>query len=109
MRGSRGPVRSMGYMCLAGSPRENTRTNLFCVWSKKVECGGGFIGSTFWKGFPNMCYTVRESLCGCRRQSREAAMAQTSPIIQDGIITDLREGYPVQIVVDSSAGYTWLQ
>ncbi len=24
-------------MCLAGSPRENTRTNLFCVWSKKVE------------------------------------------------------------------------
>jgi hypothetical protein len=20
----------------------------------------------FWKGFPNMCYTVRESLFGCR-------------------------------------------
>ena len=30
-------------------------------------------------------------------------MAQVSPIIQDGILTDLREGSPVQIVVDSAA------
>jgi len=36
-------------------------------------------------------------------------MAQTSPIIQDGILTDLRDGSPVQIVVDSSDWYTWLQ
>src|SRR5258708_754986 len=61
------------------------------------------------EGFPNMCYTVRESLCGCKRQSREAAMAQVSPIIQDGILTDLRDGSPVQIVVDSSDWYAWLQ
>src|SRR5260221_3730980 len=56
-----------------------------------------------------MCYTVRESLFGCRRQSREAAMAQVSPIIQDGILTDLRDESPVQIVVDSSDWYAWLQ
>src|SRR5712692_7250876 len=56
-----------------------------------------------------MCYTVRESLFGCRRQSREATMAQVSPIIQDGILTDLRDGSPVQIVVDSSDWYAWLQ
>ncbi len=36
-------------------------------------------------------------------------MAQVSPIIQDGILTDLREGSPVQIVVDSSDWYAWLQ
>src|SRR5260370_35343340 len=56
-----------------------------------------------------MCYTVREFLFGCRRQSREVAMAQVSPIIQDGILTDLRDGSPVQIVVDSSDWYAWLQ
>src|SRR5260221_371024 len=56
-----------------------------------------------------MCYTVRESLFGCRRQSREAAMAQVFPIIQNGILTDWREGSPVQIVVDSSNWYAWLQ
>src|SRR6266487_2126135 len=56
-----------------------------------------------------MCYTVRESLFGCRWQSREAAMVQVSPIIQDGILTDLRDRFPVQIVVDSSDWYTWLQ
>src|SRR6266851_2232371 len=56
-----------------------------------------------------MCYTVRESLFGCRRQSREATMAQVSPIIQDGILTDLRDGSPVQIVVDSSDWYAWLK
>src|SRR5260370_28348768 len=56
-----------------------------------------------------MCYTVRESQCGCRRQSREAAMAQTPPIIQDGVLTDLRDGSPVRIVVDSSDWYAWLQ
>src|SRR5260370_584936 len=56
-----------------------------------------------------MCYTVRESLFGCRRQSREAAMAQVFPIIQDGILTDLRDGSPVQIVVDSRDWYSWLQ
>src|SRR5438874_10348889 len=56
-----------------------------------------------------MCYTVRESQCGCRRQSREGAMTQTPPIIQDGILTDLRDGSPVQIVVDSSDWYAWLQ
>jgi len=36
-------------------------------------------------------------------------MAQTPPIIQNGILTDLRDGSPVQIVVDSSDWYTWLQ
>src|SRR5712692_10184228 len=55
-----------------------------------------------------MCYTVRESLFGCRWQSREAAMVQVSPIIQDGILTDLRDGSPVQIVVDSPGWYAWL-
>src|SRR5260370_304921 len=56
-----------------------------------------------------MCYTVREALFGCRRQSREGAMAQVSPIIQDGILTDLRDGSAVQIMVDSSDWYAWLQ
>jgi len=36
-------------------------------------------------------------------------MAQVSPIIQDGILTDLRNESPVQIVVDSSDWYAWLQ
>src|SRR6266566_4417734 len=36
-------------------------------------------------------------------------MTQLSPIIQDGILTDLRDGSPVQIVVDSSDWYAWLQ
>jgi hypothetical protein len=36
-------------------------------------------------------------------------MAQVSPIIQDGILTDLRDESPVQIVVDSSDWYAWLQ
>src|SRR5215467_15852029 len=36
-------------------------------------------------------------------------MAQISPIIQDGILTDLRDGSPVQIVVGSSDWYSWLQ
>jgi predicted ATPase/DNA-binding CsgD family transcriptional regulator len=36
-------------------------------------------------------------------------MAQVSPIIQNGILTDLRDESPVQIVVDSSDWYSWLQ
>ena len=36
-------------------------------------------------------------------------MAQTPPIILDGILTYLRDGSPVQVVVDSSDWYTWLQ
>jgi len=36
-------------------------------------------------------------------------MAQVSPIIQNGVLTDLRDGSPVQIVVDSSDWYAWLQ
>jgi len=36
-------------------------------------------------------------------------MAQISPIIQDGMFIDMRDGSPVQIVVDSSAWYAWLQ
>jgi predicted ATPase/DNA-binding CsgD family transcriptional regulator len=36
-------------------------------------------------------------------------MAQVFPIIQNGILTDWREGSPVQIVVDSSDWYAWLQ
>ena len=36
-------------------------------------------------------------------------MAQVSPIIMNGILTDLWEGSPVQIVVDSSDWYAWLQ
>jgi hypothetical protein len=36
-------------------------------------------------------------------------MAQVSPIIQDGILTYLRDGSPVQIVVNSSGWYAWLQ
>jgi len=36
-------------------------------------------------------------------------MVQVSPIIQDGILTDLRDRFPVQIVVDSSDWYAWLQ
>src|SRR5215472_11426650 len=68
-----------------------------------------FCGERFWQGFPNLCYTVRESLFGCKRQSKEGAMAQISPTIQDGILTDLRDGSPVQIVVDSPDWYSWLQ
>jgi hypothetical protein len=36
-------------------------------------------------------------------------MAQAPPIIQDGILTDLRDGSALQIVVDSSDWFTWLQ
>jgi predicted ATPase/DNA-binding CsgD family transcriptional regulator len=36
-------------------------------------------------------------------------MAKAPPIIQDGILTDLRDGSPMQIVVDSSDWYAWLQ
>jgi predicted ATPase len=36
-------------------------------------------------------------------------MAQVSPIINDGILTGLRDGSPVQIVVDTSDWYAWLQ
>jgi predicted ATPase/DNA-binding CsgD family transcriptional regulator len=36
-------------------------------------------------------------------------MAQVSPIIQDGILTALRDGSAVRIVVDSSDWYAWLQ
>jgi predicted ATPase len=36
-------------------------------------------------------------------------MAQISPFIQDGILTHLRGGSPVQIVVDSTDWYIWLQ
>jgi predicted ATPase/DNA-binding CsgD family transcriptional regulator len=36
-------------------------------------------------------------------------MAQFSPIIQDGMLTAMRDGSPVQIVVDSAAWYAWLQ
>ena len=36
-------------------------------------------------------------------------MAQVSPIIHDGILTYLQDGSPVQIVVDSSDWYAWLQ
>jgi predicted ATPase/DNA-binding CsgD family transcriptional regulator len=36
-------------------------------------------------------------------------MAQVSPIIHDGILTDPRNGSPVLIVVDSSDWYAWLQ
>src|SRR6266568_96693 len=36
-------------------------------------------------------------------------MTQLSPIIQDGVLTDLRDGSPVRIVVDSSDWYAWLQ
>ena len=36
-------------------------------------------------------------------------MAQLSSIIQDGILTDLRGGTVVQIVVDSSDWYAWLE
>jgi len=35
-------------------------------------------------------------------------MAKAPPIIQNGILTDLRDGSPVQIVVDSSDWYAWL-
>jgi predicted ATPase/DNA-binding CsgD family transcriptional regulator len=36
-------------------------------------------------------------------------MTHVSPIIQNGILTNLRDGSPVQIVVDSSDWYAWLQ
>ncbi len=36
-------------------------------------------------------------------------MARTPPIIQDGLLTYLRDGSLAQIVVDSSDWYTWLQ
>ena len=36
-------------------------------------------------------------------------MAQRSPIIQDGILTYLRNGSPVQIALDSSDWHAWLQ
>ena len=36
-------------------------------------------------------------------------MAQSPPIIQDGILTYLRDGSTAQLVVDSSDWYTWLQ
>lgn len=56
-----------------------------------------------------MCYTVRESLFGRRQQQRKEAMAQTPPIIQDGILTYQRDGSPAQVVVDSSSWYAWLE
>src|SRR6266699_1634641 len=36
-------------------------------------------------------------------------MAQTSPIIQDGILTYQRDGSPAQVMVDSFGWYTWLE
>jgi len=36
-------------------------------------------------------------------------MALISPIIQDGILTNLRDESPIQIVVDSADWYAWLQ
>ena len=36
-------------------------------------------------------------------------MVQHSPIIQDGILTYLRDGHPAQIALDSSDWYVWLQ
>jgi hypothetical protein len=36
-------------------------------------------------------------------------MAQTPSIIQDGILTDLRDGRPTQLVVGSPDWYAWLQ
>ncbi len=36
-------------------------------------------------------------------------MALISPIIQDGILTYLRDESPIQIVVDSPNWYAWLQ
>src|SRR6266568_9151961 len=56
-----------------------------------------------------MCYTVRESLFGCRRQQSESAMAQTPPIIQNGILTYQLDGQPAQVVVDSADWYGWLE
>src|SRR5215470_2025942 len=56
-----------------------------------------------------MCYTVRESLFGCRQQQSEGAMAQTPPIIQDGILTYQLDGQPAQLVVDSADWYGWLE
>jgi len=35
-------------------------------------------------------------------------MAKAPPIIQDGILTDLRDGHPAQIAVDSPGWYAWL-
>src|SRR5215472_9903855 len=55
-----------------------------------------------------MCYTVRESLFSCRMQAWEGAMAKAPPVIQDGILTDLLDGHPAQIAVDSPGWYAWL-
>src|SRR5215470_7080973 len=41
-------------------------------------------------------------------QGREGAMAQVSPIIQDGILTYQLDGQPAQLVVDSADWYGWL-
>jgi predicted ATPase/DNA-binding CsgD family transcriptional regulator len=58
---------------------------------------------------PNMCYTVQESLFGCKRQAKEAAMTQLAPIIQEGVLTTLRDGSPTQIRLDSPEWFAWLQ
>ena len=36
-------------------------------------------------------------------------MTQTSPIIQDGILTYQLDGQPAQVVVDSADWYGWLE
>src|SRR5215467_7710807 len=55
-----------------------------------------------------MCYTVRGSLLSCRMQAWEGAMAKAPLIIQDGILTDLLDGHPAQIAVDSPGWHAWL-
>ena len=36
-------------------------------------------------------------------------MAQTPPIIHDGILTYQQDGHPAQVVVDSPGWFAWLQ
>jgi predicted ATPase/DNA-binding CsgD family transcriptional regulator len=80
------------------------------AWILPVQKGGAHPGGErFWKGFPNMCYTVRESLFGCRRQQSEGKMRETPPIIQDGILTYQLDGQAAQVMVDSADWYGWLE
>jgi predicted ATPase/DNA-binding CsgD family transcriptional regulator len=64
---------------------------------------------TFLEGVPEHVLYCSGTCFRMQTAAKERAMAQFSPTIQNGILTDLREGSPVQIVVDSSDWYAWLE
>src|SRR5262249_34440200 len=59
--------------------------------------------------FPNRDAAVRESVFGRTGKQQEGAMAQTPPIVKDGLLTYPLGGSSAQVEVDSSDWYTWLE